>query len=175
MGPPAPLGGRRIGRAKLHRVTCPRCGLALPPVARFCARCGARLTAAPAAAAMGAPVWLLALLWVGAAGLLVAAAFYLALAAGLIQPGPIDPTVDPAQVRPSAAIFAACAASLAAGHVVAAVGLMGRRPWARTFATLVCVVWALTCVGLPVGLLGIAALWRPRRPARDVGTAGAIR
>jgi hypothetical protein len=149
----------------------------LPPVARFCARCGTSLTpAAAAAAAAGmAPVWLLALLWVGSAGLLSAAAFYGALAAGLVQPGQIDPSVDPAQVRPTSALVAACAGSLCAGHAAAAVGLMGRRAWARTFATMVCVVWALTCVGLPLGLLGINALWRPRRTARGVGTPEAIR
>jgi zinc-ribbon domain len=150
-------------------VTCPSCGLALPPVARFCARCGTPLR--PAAADAGAPVWLLVLLWVGGAGLLSAAVLYGALAAGLVPPGQVDPSVDPAQVRPTAAVVAACAASLCAAHAVAAVGLMGRRPWARTFTTLVCVVWALTCVGLPPGLLGIAALWR----SRAAGPAGAIR
>jgi zinc-ribbon domain len=157
-------------------VTCPSCGLALPPVARFCARCGTRLApgAAPAPAGM-APVWLLALLWVGAAGLLAVAASYAALALGVIRPGQIDPSVDPAQVRPTSAVVAVCAASLSIAHGVAALGLMGRRAWARTFATLVCVVWALTCVGLPLGLLGIAALWRPRRAARAVGTPEAIR
>lgn len=155
-------------------MTCASCGLGgLPPVARFCARCGAPLRAAQPDA--GAPVWLLALLWVGSAGLFLAAALYGALAVGLIQPGRIDPTVDPAQVRPTAAVIALCAASLSAAHGAAAVGLMGGRVWARTFATLVCVVWALSCVGLPLGLLGIAALWRPRRPAGGVGTAEAIR
>ena len=187
-GPPSPvthsqtsaeapdMDGRRPG-GKLHAVTCPSCGLALPPVARFCARCGTRLAAeaVPVAPAAMAPVWLLALLWVGSAGLLSAAAFYGALAVGLIQPTQIDPTVDPAQVRPTSAVIALCAGSLCAAHGAAAVGLMGRRPWARTFATLVCVVWALTCIGLPVGLLGISALWRPRRPARGVGSAEAIR
>ena len=134
-------------------------------MARFCARCGARV----GAAAAEAPVWLLVLLWLGAAGLLSVAAFYGVIAVGLIAPNSIDPTVDPAQIRPTAAVFAACAASLCVAHVAAAVGLMGARPWARTFATLVCVVWALTCIGLPVGLLGISALWRPKRPARPGG------
>ncbi|HYW23346.1 MAG TPA: zinc ribbon domain-containing protein [Terriglobales bacterium] len=158
-------------------MTCPRCGLALPAIARFCARCGFSLPpgAAAVASADMAPVWLLALLWVGSAGLLLVAALYGTLATGLVQPGQIDPSVDPAQVRPTAAVVAACAASLCAAHAVAAIGLMGRRVWARTFATLVCVVWALTCVGLPLGLLGINALWRPRRGARGVGTAEAIR
>jgi hypothetical protein len=157
-------------------VTCPSCGLVLPPVARFCARCGTRLVPEAAAAPDGmAPVWLLALLWVASAGLLSVAAFYGAIAVGLIQPSQIDPTADTAQVQPTSALVAACAGSLCVAHGAAAIGLMGKRPWARTFATLVCVVWALTCVGLPLGLLGIGALWRPRRAARRVGAPEAIR
>ncbi len=155
-------------------MTCPSCGLALPPVARFCARCGAPQGVA-AARTGGAPVWLLVLLWLGAAGLLWIAALYGVIAAGLISPGTVGSTVDPAQVRPASAVVAACAGSLGAAHAIAALGLMGGRAWARTFATLVCVVWALTCVGLPVGLLGIAALWRPRRTAGRPGPAGPAR
>jgi hypothetical protein len=157
-------------------VTCPSCGLALPPVARFCARCGTRLLPEAAAPPGGmAPVWLLALLWVGAAGLLYVAAVYGAFATGLIQPRQLDPTVDPSQVQPVSAVFAVCAGALCAAHGAAAIGLMGKRPWARTFATVVCVVWALTCVGLPLGLLGIRALRRPRGAAGGVGTPEAIR
>jgi hypothetical protein len=66
-------------------------------------------------------------------------------------------------VRTTAAVFAVGAASLAVAHVVAAAGLMGRRTWARPLATLVCVSWGLTCVGLPVGLLAINAIWRARQ------------
>ena len=45
------------------------------------------------------------------------------------------------------------------------------RAWGRMAATLACVVWALTCVGLPIALLGLNALWRapaadPRLPTR---------
>jgi zinc-ribbon domain len=153
-------------------VICPNCGLALPPVARFCARCGARLTtaapaaptapAAPAPRPAAAPVWLLSLLWLGAAGLLWVAAVYLAIALGFVPPAALSGT-DISSVQGPAALVAACAASLCLAHLTAVLGLMGGRTWARTFATLVCVVWALTCVLLPVGLLGISALWRPRR------------
>jgi len=115
-----------------------------------------------AAAAPAAPVWLLALLWVGVGGLLWVAALYTALASGLVSPASVDASVDPASVRPAAGLFAAAAAVLCLAHAVAAVALMTRRAWARTFTTLVCVLWALTCVGLPLGVLGIAALWRAR-------------
>jgi hypothetical protein len=165
-------------------VTCSSCGLALPPEARFCARCGAQLPAAlpgPAAAIAAvaaamplAPVWLLALLWVGAGALLWVAALYAALASGVLSPGSLDPSVDPASVRPVAGLVAAGAAVLCLAHAGAAVGLMTGRAWARTFATLVCVLWSLTCIGLPLGLLGITALWRPRtgrRPGAEAPTS----
>jgi hypothetical protein len=119
-------------------------------------------------------VWLLVLLWLGAAVLLWIATLYAVIAVGVISPGTLGPSVDPAQVRPLSAVLAAGAGSLGAAHAVAALGLMGDRVWARTFATLVCVVWALSCVGLPVGMLGIAALWRPRRPT-GTGAAGTFR
>jgi hypothetical protein len=139
---------------------CPNCGLALPAVARFCARCGVRVGAAQA------PVWLLVLLWLGACGLLGIAAIYGSLALGAVPPGTFDQGMDAAQLRSASALLAACAASLCAAHGAAALGLMGGRPWARTLATMVCVVWALTCIGLPVGLLGISALWRTRARTR---------
>lgn len=154
-------------------MTCPSCGLALPREARFCARCGARLDAAAPAppvrpaspAAPGTPVWLLVLLWLGAGATLWVSAIYVAVAAGIVPRDALGPGVDPASVQGAAALVAACAGSLCLAHLAAAVGLMRGRPWARTFATMVCVVWALSCVGLPLGLLGISALWRPRRDA----------
>src|SRR5205807_1952244 len=54
-------------------VVCPACGLALPAYARFCARCGSPLAAASRRAEL-APVWVQALLWVGAGALLWVAA-----------------------------------------------------------------------------------------------------
>jgi hypothetical protein len=157
--------------------------LALPPEARFCARCGAGLapaggvaqaaSAAPAARRPGgaAPVWLQALLWIGAAGTFWVAILYGLFATGLVTPQSVGAGSgqDAASLRAAATLITALAASLSVAHVVAAIGLLLARPWARTFTTLVCVVWALTCVGLPVGLLGINALWRARR---EPGSAG---
>jgi hypothetical protein len=144
-------------------MTCPRCGLAgLPARARFCARCGLPLTplGSGAAARALAPVWLLALLWLGAGLLFAVAVLYTALALGAVPREAIPPGTDLAALRAGAALVAAMAASLAMAHAAAALGLMAGRAWARPFTTMVCVVWGLTCVGLPVALLGINALWR---------------
>jgi hypothetical protein len=156
-------------------VTCSTCGLALPAEARFCARCGLRLAAgaagppgpgqdAPAAPGQ-APVWLIVLFWVGAAGTFWVAVLYGIIAGGAVPSRSLGSGADPASLRAAAALIAVCSASLCVAHVSAALGLMSGRQWARTFATMVCVVWMLTCVGVPVGLLAIGALWRTRRGA----------
>jgi hypothetical protein len=118
-----------------------------------------------------APVWLQAVLWIGAAGTFWVAVLYGIFAVGLVTPQAVGAGVgqDAASLRSAAILVAACAASLSVAHLAAAIGLLTSRPWARTFTTMVCVVWALTCIGLPIGLLGITALWR-RRP--DPGPAG---
>lgn len=156
-------------------MTCPSCGLTLPPHARFCARCGTRLRddAPPALSsrAAAAPVWLQVLLWLGAGALFWIAGGYVALAAGWISPASIGTGVDVGALRGTASLIAVCAGSLAAAHAVAAIGLARNRPWSRTFTTLVCVVWGLTCVGLPVGWLGISALWRSQAAAGGVEPA----
>ena len=91
---------------------------------------------------------------------------YTVVAVGAVPAGAVPAGTDMAALRRASAGVAAIAASLSAAHVVAAIGLTAKRPWARGFATLVCVVWALTCVGLPVALLAIASLWRSRTPTR---------
>lgn len=153
-------------------VTCPDCGMMLPAHALFCARCGARVRAGAArVAAAPAPVWVQVLLWLGAGGLFWIAVTYAAFAAGLIPQASLGGAADTGSLRGTAALIAACAVSLAAAHAVAGLGLMANRPWSRTFATLVCVVWALSCVGLPLGLFAINAMWRSRSAGGPVGPA----
>jgi zinc-ribbon domain len=144
-------------------VLCPSCGLSLPAHARFCARCGTPLgTAAGPRSPEVAPVWVQVLLWLGAAGLLGIAITYAVLAAGLVPSDAVGPGQDVGTLRSGSALLAACAASLSLAHLAAALGLAGRRAWGRLFATMVFVVWALTCVGLPVALFAISTLWRAR-------------
>jgi hypothetical protein len=138
--------------------TCQRCGLAgLPSHARFCASCGAPLAAAP-----GAPVWVLVLFWLGAAGALGLGLIYVLVA---IFPDLAGAGSDAARTRSGQVLLAACFLSLSAAQIAAVIGLMTGRPWSRPLATLVCVAWALTCLGLPVALLALNAIWRPLRAA----------
>ena len=150
-------------------MTCPACGLELPPYARFCARCGT-----PQPHPVGAPpaphrqprppTWLLVLFWVGAVLTLLVAALYTAIA---VTPGAASaPGLDPAQVGQTALVAAAAAAALFGLQVVAAIGLTAGREWGRVVATLACVGWALTCIGLPVAALVLARLWRSGPTAR---------
>ncbi|HLH69838.1 MAG TPA: hypothetical protein VKY90_12610 [Candidatus Dormibacteraeota bacterium] len=147
-------------------LTCPVCGLGgLPAGARFCARCGRPLAAPERVLPRppGAPIWVLVLLWLGAVGLLVVAVVYGVVAVGLVPVRSAAPGTDPASIRAASAVLAGGAASLCLAHGVAAVALSARRSWSRPLATLVCATWILTCVGLPVGLLAIDAIWRARR------------
>jgi hypothetical protein len=141
-------------------VTCPSCGLALPARARYCARCGTRL---PEGAPPAQPAWLLALFGLGAAlTALVALLYGAVLASPELAAGS---GLDPAQVREGATILAAAGAGMCAVQIAALAGLLLGKRWGRPAATVACVAWALTCVGLPLSLLVLSALWR-RRPAR---------
>jgi hypothetical protein len=101
------------------------------------------------------------LFWVGTVVALLVAVVYASLA---VSPTIAQaPGLDPTQVRLSAMILAALAAALFAVQVVAAVGLVRGRAWARTPGTIACIGWALTCVGLPVAVFALAGLWRGGR------------
>lgn len=141
-------------------LTCPACGLVLPSAARFCARCGRPLVPGAGPAPAAAPVWVLALLWIGMAGFTGLALGYGLVATGLVRFDPAVTGSNPATVRATAAVIAVCALSLSLAHLASAVGLMTGRPWSRPLATMTCGLWMLSCVGLPVGLLAISAMWR---------------
>jgi len=142
-------------------ISCPACGLSLPEFARFCARCGRRL---PPLRGGVPPTWVLVLFWLGTvACLAIALAYTLVL---LIPDLPAE-GVDPGQLRSVAGIVAAAAASLFVAQLIPSVGLTLGRSWARAMATLICVAWALTCLGLPLSVLALNAIWRPIRPAHS--------
>ncbi|MBO0686934.1 MAG: zinc ribbon domain-containing protein [Candidatus Dormibacteraeota bacterium] len=137
-------------------ISCPSCGLRLPDFARFCARCGRRL---PAAARL-APHWVVVLFW---AGTLVALGIAAIGVSELAVPTPPSQGVDPNQERLASVLIAVAAGCLFAAQLAAAIGLTAGRPWARPMATLVCVAWGLSCVGLLVSIPVLNAIWRDRR------------
>lgn len=148
----------------MNLVACPRCGMVLPPHARFCAHCGApQPGAAPAPSQSRRPAgWVLVLFWLGAFGLLLVGVVYGVLAAA---PDVAGQEADAARVRITALVVALCAGSLFVAQLVAAIGLTGGWPWARVLATLVSVAWCLSCLGIPVAVLTLNAIWRPRQRA----------
>lgn len=147
-------------------INCPNCGLALPGHARFCARCGAAQPGArslPSEAPRPA-VWVLVLFWLGTAGTLLVALTY-----GLVV---ILPEVsgqaagDQTRIRLAAAVVTVLALALSGAQLTAAIGLTGGRSWGRVLGTLVCIIWCLTCIGLPFGLLALNSIWRSAGASR---------
>ena len=135
-------------------ISCPRCGLQLPAHARFCARCGTRL---PATRVPGAAnIWILILFGFGAALGALVALIYVVIA---ITPDLPASGLDPERVRATAIALALVGASICVLQMAALVGLALGRDWARMLATIVCVAWSLTCIGLPLSLAVISALW----------------
>jgi hypothetical protein len=148
-------------------VACPRCGLQLPERARFCARCGLRLPesargrggVASPAARLQPSVWLVLLFWVGC---LLPLVLILAYLVSWIAPDPslartAGLTTD--QFQLGSAVFTTFFVLLLLLQVVAASGLTSARKWGKVLATVVCALWMLTCVGIPVSIAALVAIW----------------
>ena len=107
--------------------------------------------------------------WIGSVVPLLIAIIYAVIA--------VDPTADggasglsTGDVQRSAVFLAACATILLVLQLAAAAALTAGQPWGRMLASVVCALWMLTCVGIPVAILALSALWRkaaapPRPPA----------
>ena len=108
-------------------------------------------------------MWVLILFWLGT---LAALAVSLAYAVLSVIPDLPARGVDPRQVRALAEVVAVVAGCLFVAQLITSIGLTRGRSWARGWATLVCVAWALTCIGLPLSVLALNAIWRPLKPAR---------
>src|SRR5579859_1412705 len=153
---PAPTAPDALGQ-------CPACGLELPSYARFCARCGTPQPHPVGHAPVRLPAYAMWLKWLFLAGTLVALLVAIVYTSVAVSPTITQaPGLDPTQVRLSALVLAGLAAALFAVQLVAAVGLVRGRAWARTPATIACIGWALTCIGLPVAVFALTALWRGR-------------
>jgi hypothetical protein len=140
-------------------ITCRVCGTQLPPHARFCARCG---TAQPVVA-RGVAAWVLVVFGLGVAVSALGSIVYAVVA---IDPSSAAGTnIDHGLLRAAAVSLAVALAALCGLQVAAVAGLIGDREWGRVTATVACVAWALTCVGLPVSILVLNSIGRRRPPA----------
>jgi hypothetical protein len=139
--------------------SCPKCGLELPAEARFCARCGAPQPSP----ALAVRPWVLGAFGVGVTVTAVGALLYGVL---VVDPTPVpNSTMDAATLRLAAAAIALALVALCGLQVAAFIGLVLDREWGRVAATIACVVWCLTCIGLPVSVLVLNSIWR-RKPAQ---------
>lgn len=141
---------------------CPRCGQELPQRAKFCARCGARLPAtARGEAGLQPPTWLILLFWVGC---LVPTALVLVYLVTWIAPAPELARAagsTPDQLQLSAAVVTVFFTLVLVLQGLGAWALTSGRQWGRIIGSVVCVLWMLTCVGIPIGVLGMIGIWRP--------------
>jgi len=103
----------------------------------------------------------LILFWLGTA---VALAVALAYTLILFIPGLLAENIDPGQLRALAGVVVAIAGLMFIAQFVTSLGLTLGKSWAKAMATLICVVWALTCFGLPLSVLALSAIWRPLKP-----------
>ena len=138
---------------------CPSCGLQLPDFARYCARCGQKLPGEPALRTSVPPAWLLVLFLLGTVLTCLVAVAYAVVLASPDLPA-TQAGVNPPALRVTAAVITVVATALFSLQMVATIGLVRRRRWARLTATIACVAWALTCVGIPFSVLALNALWR---------------
>ena len=70
--------------------------------------------------------------------------------------------MDANSLRKFSAAIAFAFSGISLLHAGALYGLLRGREWGRITATIACVIWGLTCVGLPVALLALNSIWRPR-------------
>jgi hypothetical protein len=152
--------------------TCPSCGLELPGYARFCARCGSRLsgrgqTSSPVA------IWVILVFAAGAALASLIAAAYSALfafpelaATGTSSP---PPQMAPSQLRLTMAVISVVAWIMVGLQVAAIVGMVRGRFWGRVLATIACFGWMLTCIGVPFAFLMAFNVWRQPAVATKLG------
>lgn len=109
---------------------------------------------------------MLVLFWAGTVPALVLAASYLG---ALAQPSLGGGVPDTPTFRTGLALSGALFAAICVLQLIAALGLTMRRQWGRVLATLVCVAWCITCVGLPLALLALNSIWRRPRSSRGAG------
>lgn len=95
-------------------------------------------------------------------GIAVSAAVGVLYAAFAVDPVRTTSNLDPATLRTGSAILAAAMGVLCILEAAAIAGLVRGRNWGRIAATIVCVAWSITCVGIPISILVLNSIWRNR-------------
>jgi hypothetical protein len=155
---------------------CDGCGAPTGEAARFCSACGkavAGLTPRPESSSSSASrlerhLPILAILWIIAAGLRFIAVAWMLLIGKVILPSILAPILSSIPGVPSWLPLGRIASSglylgailvgvIAAAQLIAAWGLLERRPWGRILAL---IVGILALIHIPFGTaLGIYTLW----------------
>ncbi|HEY1419612.1 MAG TPA: hypothetical protein VGG90_02760 [Candidatus Dormibacteraeota bacterium] len=97
-------------------------------------------------------------------GVVVTAAVAVLYAGVAIDPTATSTSLDPATVRTGGILLAGGLAVMCLVQSAAIGGLVRGREWGRILATVACVMWSATCIGLPVAVLVLNSLWRRRPP-----------
>jgi hypothetical protein len=91
-----------------------------------------------------------------------------------IDPTGASTTMDPAVVRTGSLVLAVSLGILSGLQIAAIVGLVRGGEWGRVLATIACVAWSFTCVGIPVAALVLNSIWRRKRAAGGLTAPGAL-
>ena len=116
-------------------------------------------------------MWVLAVFGFGIAVSATVAVLYAAIA---IDPIRASSSLDLATLRTGSAIVSATLGILFIVQAVAVIGLVRGRDWGRVAATVACVMWSITCVGIPVAILVLNSIWRRRGDAPPVAAPGPL-
>ena len=102
-------------------------------------------------------MWVLAVFGLGITVSATVAVLYAAIA---FYPIRASTSLDPVTLRTGSAILSAIIGVLCILQAVAVVGLLRGRDWGRVVATIACVAWSITCVGIPVAILVLNSIWQ---------------
>jgi len=103
-------------------------------------------------------------------GIVATAALAVLYAGVATDPTAASSGLSAASVRSGSIIIAAVLGILCVLQSAAMAGLIRGRDWGRVVATVACVMWSATCIGLPVAVLVLNSLWRRKPPsARSAG------
>lgn len=97
-------------------------------------------------------------------GIVITAAMAVLYAGVAMDPTAASSGLDATTVRNGSILLAAALGILCVLQSAAIAGLVRGRDWGRIVATVACVIWSATCIGLPVAVLVLNSLWRRKPP-----------